>query len=145
MGVIQDGFLLERSAGQCEASRMKDGLGESASGGFALRAADAHPAGVGFVALSRFVIANGMSTEVKSAFRDRPHLVDHAPGYVRMEVISPLECPQEIWLLTFWTDEASFQNWHHSHHYRDSHRGIPKGLKLVPGETKIRHFEHVSS
>jgi heme-degrading monooxygenase HmoA len=145
MRVIHDSFLLEGPARRCEASDMKEGLRESASGGLAPLAADDHRAGVGFVALSRFVIANGMSTEVKSAFRDRPHLVDHAPGYIRMEVISPFDCPEEIWLLTFWTDEASFRSWHHSHRYRDSHRGIPQGLKLVPGETKMRHFEHVSS
>jgi heme oxygenase (mycobilin-producing) len=99
----------------------------------------------GFVALSRFVIANGMIAEVKAAFRDRPHLVDSVSGYQRMEVISPVDHPNEIWLLTFWTDEASFRAWHHSHLYHESQRGIPKGLKLVPGETAIRQFEHVSS
>ncbi len=99
----------------------------------------------GFAALSRFVIANGMMAEVKTAFRNRPHLVDGAPGYRRVEVISPMDKPEEIWLLTFWTDEASYRTWHRSHLYRESHQGIPKGLKLVPGETKISHFEHVSS
>jgi heme oxygenase (mycobilin-producing) len=105
---------------------------------------DEHPA-PGFVALSRFAIANGMTTEVKEAFRHRPHQVDSAPGYRRMEVISPVDRPEEIWLLTFWSDEASFRAWHHSHAYHESHRGIPKGLKLIPGDTCIRHFEHVSS
>ena len=99
----------------------------------------------GFVVLSRFVIANGMTAEVKAAFCSRPHLVDDAPGYSRMEVISPIDHPEEIWLLTFWTDKASFRAWHHSHLYHESHRGIPKGMKLVTGETSISHFEHVSS
>ena len=99
----------------------------------------------GFVSLSRFVVANGMEVEVKDAFRRRPHLVEDAPGYLRMEVISPVKSPPEIWLLTFWTDEASFSAWHKSHLYGQSHRGIPKGLKLAPGETKVTHFEHVSS
>ena len=103
------------------------------------------PTGPGFVAVSRFVVANGMTPDVKAAFRTRPHLVDGAPGYVRMEVMSPLERPEEIWLLTFWTDEASFRAWHHGHRYRDSHQGIPKGLKLVPGETRMTYFEHVGS
>ena len=98
-----------------------------------------------FSALSRFVIANGMDAQVKEAFRNRPHLVDGAPGFVRMEVLSPLEQPQEIWLLTFWTDRASFEAWHHSHLYRESHKGIPKGLKLVPGRTELMRFEHVCS
>ena len=89
--------------------------------------------------------ANGMAAEVKAAFRNRPHLVEGASGYVRMEVISPLELSAEIWLITFWTDEPSFHEWHHSHLYHGSHSAIPKGLKLVPGETQIRKFEHVAS
>jgi heme oxygenase (mycobilin-producing) len=102
-------------------------------------------AAVTFVALSKFVIANDMTAEVKEAFRQRPHLVDDQPGFVRMEVFSPLDRPEEIWLVTYWTDAESFKVWHHSHLYHQSHKGIPKGLKLVPGEQQIRHFEHICS
>jgi heme-degrading monooxygenase HmoA len=100
---------------------------------------------LGFVALSKFVVANGMTASVKASFRNRPHLVDGAPGYLRMDVVSPVDRPDEIWLMTFWTDDASFHAWHHSHLYHASHKGIPGGLKLVPGETQIRGFEHVAS
>lgn len=99
----------------------------------------------GFAALSRFVIANGMSAQVRAAFCERPHLVDDAPGYRRMEVISPIDHPEEIWLLTFWADEASFKTWHRSHLFRDSHKGIPKGLKLVPHASEVRGFDHIAS
>jgi heme-degrading monooxygenase HmoA len=99
----------------------------------------------GFVAVSKFVIANDLTADVKDAFRNRPHLVDDAPGYLRMDVISPLEQPDELWLITFWTDQASFEAWHHSHHYQGVHTGIPKGLKLVPRETQIRTFAYVAS
>jgi heme-degrading monooxygenase HmoA len=99
----------------------------------------------GFVALRKFVVANDMTASVKVAFRNRPHLVDGAPGYLRLEVLSLSERPEEIWLVTFWTDEASFRAWHHSHLYRESHIGIPKGLKLMLGETELRTFEHVAS
>lgn len=99
----------------------------------------------GFTALSRFVIANDMREEVIEAFRNRLHLVDKEPGFVRMDVLTPRDNPKEIWLLTFWTDEESFRTWHHSHQYHQSHKGIPKGLKLVPKSVEIRYFEHVSS
>jgi heme-degrading monooxygenase HmoA len=102
-------------------------------------------AAVTFVALSKFVIANDKAAEVKEAFRQRPHLVDEQPGFVRMEVFSPLDRPEEIWLVTYWTDAESFRLWHHSHLYHQSHKGIPKGLKLVPGEQEIRCFEHICS
>jgi heme-degrading monooxygenase HmoA len=102
-------------------------------------------AGGGFVALSRFVIKNEMQEAVRQAFLERPHLVDDAPSFVRMEVLSPVEDAREIWLMTFWTDEESFRRWHHSHLYRESHKGIPKGLKLVPKSAELRFFEHICS
>ena len=99
----------------------------------------------GFTALSRFLIANDMSEQVREAFRNRPHLVDDAPGFLRMEVLSPIDNKQEIWLITHWTDEKSFRVWHHSHKYHQSHKGIPKGLKLVPKSVEIRYFEYICS
>lgn len=98
-----------------------------------------------FVVISQFTVANGTTAAVKEAFRARPHLVEQADGFLRMEVLSPRDTPDEIWLLTVWRDEASFQNWYRSHAYHQSHAGIPKGIKLMPGRTKIRLFEHVAS
>ena len=97
-----------------------------------------------FVALSKFTVANGMTPQVKEAFANRPHLVDSAPGFLRMDVISPLENPDEIWLITYWTDETSYRVWHRSHEYHASHKGIPKGLKLVPKSAQISFFEYVA-
>ena len=97
-----------------------------------------------FVAMSRFAVANGMSEEVRQAFRDRPHLVDGAPGFLRMEVLTPRDDPDEFWLLTWWTDERSFREWHHGHLYRESHKGIPRGLKLDAAATEVRFFEKIS-
>jgi len=94
-----------------------------------------------FVALSRFTIRNDMAREVREAFQARPHLVDSKPGFISMQVMSPQDDPAEIWLLTQWTDEASYRTWHRGHSYHDSHAGIPKGLKLVPGSAQVRFFE----
>ena len=98
-----------------------------------------------FVALSTFVVANGMAAEVKAAFRDRPPFVDTAPGFVRLDVLTPHQNPEEIWLITYWTDEARFRNWHHGDAHHAAHRGIPPGLKLIPRETQLRFFDHVCS
>jgi len=98
-----------------------------------------------FVAMSRFVVSNGMEEDVCAAFRRRPHMVDAAPGFVRMEVLRPFEQPEEFWLLTWWTDEESYRRWHRSHAYHESHAGIPRGLKLVRGETRITLLEQVAS
>lgn len=106
----------------------------------------------GFVALSKFTVEHGFDltgsthiSRVKQAFRDRPHLVENAPGFRNLEVFTPRENPNEIWLMTFWDDEASYSTWHKSHLYHESHKGIPKGIRLVPRSTKIEFFDHVSS
>jgi heme-degrading monooxygenase HmoA len=97
-----------------------------------------------FVASSRFVVQNGMEEEVRLAFRSRPHIVDHASGFMRMEVLRPLDRPQEFWLMTWWTDETSFSDWHRSHDYHDCHAGIPKGLKLLQGSVEIHRLEMIA-
>jgi heme oxygenase (mycobilin-producing) len=95
-----------------------------------------------FIALSTFTIANDMAAEVRQAFKDRPHMVDKEAGFLRLEVMYPQENENEIWLMTYWTDEESYKVWF-ANHYKDSHHGIPKGLKLVPGSTKVKFLEHV--
>jgi heme-degrading monooxygenase HmoA len=97
-----------------------------------------------FVAISQFTIANDKTEEVREAFRNRPHLVDGEPGFIRMEVISPRELPAEIWLVTYWETEEAFSKWHHSHLYHECHKGIPKNLKLVPKSARLRFFDSIS-
>ena len=46
-----------------------------------------------FVVLSHFTVANHMAEEVRQAFRNRTGLVDHEPGFIKLEVISPLIIP----------------------------------------------------
>lgn len=54
------------------------------------------------LALSHFTLAGDMIDEVRAAFLQRPHHVDQAPGFVRMEAVSPLDQPREFWLLSWW-------------------------------------------
>ena len=116
------------------------------AGSHTLEESDARPATAAvFVALSRFTVANAMTEQVKAAFVNRPRLVNDAAGFLRLEVLSPLDNGDEIWLVTYWTDEASYRQWHRSHQYKESHGHMPKGLKLVPRSAKVRFFEHICS
>jgi heme-degrading monooxygenase HmoA len=94
-----------------------------------------------FVALSSFTIASDNIDDVRAAFKDRPHLVEQAPGFLGLEVMSPKDAPAEIWLVTRWRDEQAFREWHHGHDFHASHKGIPKGLKLVRGSASVRLFD----
>lgn len=99
----------------------------------------------GYVAISRFRVRNGMEQEVVDAFRSRPHSVDSADGFIRMDVLSPADDASEFWLITTWTDEACFRAWHQGHTYHAAHEGIPKGLKLDPTATQLRSFNYIAS
>lgn len=98
-----------------------------------------------FVAMSRFRVANGMEKQVDEAFKHRPHEVDSVSGFVRMDVVRALESPQEFLLITYWTDSESYHTWHRSEAHHESHKHIPKGLKLTPGHTQVSYYEHVCS
>jgi len=94
--------------------------------------------------VSKFVVANGMDAEVRKAFVNRPHLVENAPGFLRLEVLSPAEDPSEFWLLTYWETEQHFRDWH-KHHLHDSHQMIPKGLRLDARGTRVQVLHHIAS
>lgn len=98
-----------------------------------------------FIAISRFRVANGKADEVRDAFLNRPHRVDRAAGFLQMEVLRPLDDPDEFWLVTHWRDAESFHAWRadHEHGFGESHAGIPAGLRLDPSATRIRYFEHL--
>jgi signal transduction histidine kinase/heme-degrading monooxygenase HmoA len=89
------------------------------------------------LAVSRFRVANGRERAVAGAFLERPRLVDHAPGFLGLEVFTPSDDPALFYLVTRWTDEPSFRTWHRSEDHRRAHRLIPKGLRLDPAYTRV--------
>jgi heme oxygenase (mycobilin-producing) len=95
--------------------------------------------------ISRFKVANGMEGEVRTAFQRRAHQVDGEPGFLGLEVFTDPADPSIFYLLTRWTDEASFETWHGSAAHRASHQGIPRGLKLAPSFTEVRQLERLTA
>lgn len=96
-----------------------------------------------FVAMSRFRVRAGQEEMVREAFRRRPGHVDTHPGFIRMEVLSPEHQSNEIWLITFWQDRASFEAWH-EHHLTESHSAMPRGLKIERGSRALEFLELIT-
>ena len=94
--------------------------------------------------VSRFTVINGMEAEVRAAFVNRPHLVENAPGFLRLEVFSSSEKPVEFWLMTYWETEQHFREWH-KHHRHESHQLMPKGLKLDASGTEVLVLDYIAS
>lgn len=93
-----------------------------------------------FVALSHFTVANDTHEAVAEAFRQRPHEVDKAPGFQRMEVWNTGDDGRSFVIVSWWDSAEHFHTWHRSHAFKDAHRGMPKGLRLVSGSNRIEHY-----
>ena len=87
--------------------------------------------------ISRFRVRNGLETEVRAAFINRPRLVEKAAGFRGLDVLTDGSDPSIFLLLTRWTDNESFQAWHRSEGHRQSHELMPKGLKLDSSFTSL--------
>jgi diguanylate cyclase (GGDEF)-like protein len=88
-------------------------------------------------AISRFRIANGTEAVVAEAFAHRVGLVDAQPGFLGLEVFTDAADSAIFYLATRWTDEASFSAWHKSDAHRESHKAMPRGIKLDKAHTRL--------
>ena len=95
------------------------------------------------VVTSRFRVANGMEDTVREAFVHRPGMVDHAPGFLGMEVFTAIDDATVFYLVTRWTDEAAYKAWHDGGGKKSSLPFIPKGLKLDPEYTRLEWIERI--
>lgn len=74
-----------------------------------------------FFSIRRFAVENEFDEEMRKAFLDRPHSVNSAPGFIRVEVANPCADAKGAWLLTWWENAASA-----------SMPGITAMLALIP-------------
>jgi signal transduction histidine kinase/heme-degrading monooxygenase HmoA len=95
------------------------------------------------LAISRFRVVNRMEEEVAAAFRNRPHLVDRASGFLGLEVLRDRNDLGIFYLVTRWSDEKSFREWHGSEAHHRSHDGIPAGLRLDSSFTEVVALERL--
>jgi heme-degrading monooxygenase HmoA len=96
------------------------------------------------VVMSRFRVINGMEADVERAFREPPHLVDAAPGFLGLETLVDDRDPRVFYLVTRWSDIESFRSWHGGAAHRESHKFIPRGLRLDPAYTAVWYMRKVS-
>lgn len=81
-----------------------------------------------YVALSRLRVEPAQADRLVAAFRARAHLVDHADGFVDLEVWRSDRDAAEVIMVSRWRDRASFTAYMKSDAHRVSHDRIPAEL-----------------
>jgi heme-degrading monooxygenase HmoA len=75
-----------------------------------------------FVVANRIAVPKGQEAVFEARFKGRARLVDQAPGFVRNEVLRPVQEGLPYVVLTHWRDRASFEAWVNSPAFREAHR-----------------------
>jgi heme oxygenase (mycobilin-producing) len=93
-----------------------------------------------YVSMSRLRVAPERVEELVSAFGQRAHLVDDAPGFVDLEVWRSDRDPGEVVMVSRWRDRAAFRDYMRSAGHAASHARIPAGLDAA---IKLEQLEHL--
>ncbi|HVO22670.1 MAG TPA: antibiotic biosynthesis monooxygenase [Candidatus Margulisiibacteriota bacterium] len=92
-----------------------------------------------FVVTNRIPVARGQEAAFEDRFRNRAHLIDQSPGFVKNLVLRPVqrrfshqtgqweETPEQGYYLvqTYWESEQAFWNWTKSESFRTAHSNRP--------------------
>lgn len=71
--------------------------------------------------MNRIGVKPEFAAQFEENFRNRAHLVDGMPGFVRNEVLRPTKPGDPYIVLTYWQDEASFRAWTESDEFKQGH------------------------
>jgi len=93
-----------------------------------------------YVSMSRLRIAPARADELIAAFRRRARLVDHADGFIGLEVWQNDRDLGELIMVSRWRDRDAFKVYMRSEAHRVSHGRIDPGLDRA---IKLEGLEHL--
>jgi heme-degrading monooxygenase HmoA len=93
-----------------------------------------------YVSLSRLRIPVDRADDLVRAFRARARLVDHADGFVDLQVWQSDRDAGELVMVSRWRDRAAFTAYMRSQDHQTSHARIPKDLDDA---IKLERLEHL--
>jgi len=93
-----------------------------------------------YVSMSRLRIEVERADELVRAFRARARLVDHADGFVDLQVWQSDRDAGELIMVSRWRDRAAFTTYMRSDDHKTSHGRIPPGLDDA---IKLERLEHL--
>ncbi|WP_267640509.1 antibiotic biosynthesis monooxygenase family protein [Haloarchaeobius amylolyticus] len=92
-----------------------------------------------FVVANRIPVAEGHEDAFEARFEARAEKVDQREGFVRMEVLRPVEADRYV-VLTYWESEDAFDAWTESEEFREAHRDRPP-KEMFSGKSEMESHE----
>ena len=111
-----------------------------------------------FVVTNRIPVAEGHEADFEERFRNRAHLIDQSPGFVKNLVMRPVsrrfdhatgewkEAAEQGYYLvqTYWLSEQAFWDWTNSESFRIAHKNRPPA-EMFAGPNVLEIHEVVFS
>ena len=93
-----------------------------------------------YVITNRVPVAEAYRDEFEKRFRNRAGQIDQQDGFLRMEVLRPLDDGGCYLVVTMWESEHAFRNWIKSEDFEIAHKNpLPKDA--YTGEAKMERHE----
>lgn len=86
-------------------------------------------ASAGFVAINYIACKPDYRDRFECLFCSRARMIDNMPGFLGMKVLRCTEEQQPYLVVSFWTDEASFQAWVGSPQFHEGHKRAFEDLR----------------
>ncbi|HEV8661621.1 MAG TPA: antibiotic biosynthesis monooxygenase [Candidatus Methylomirabilis sp.] len=76
------------------------------------------------VVSNRIQVTKGQEGAFEQRFEGRARLVEHMPGFVRLEILRPMKSDYYV-VLTYWASTKDFDAWTESPEFREAHAQRP--------------------
>ena len=76
------------------------------------------------VVANRVPVTKGLERAFEERFRSRAHKVDGMPGFIRNEILRPIQSDYYV-ILTYWKSKEAFIAWTESKEFKEAHKSRP--------------------
>ena len=95
-----------------------------------------------YIVANRVPVALSWREPFEERFRTRAGQIDQQPGFVRLQVLRPLDAASPYVVLTTWRDQAAFEAWVGSEDFHLAHQH-PLPTEAYTGEGRLEQYEVV--
>ncbi|MCZ7627512.1 MAG: antibiotic biosynthesis monooxygenase [Candidatus Methylomirabilota bacterium] len=91
------------------------------------------------VTANRVPITKGYEREFEKRFEQRLGAVDRAPGFIRNEILRPIEGDCYV-VMTYWESQEAFEAWVQSESFKQAHAN-PAPKEMFAGRSQLEMHE----